>query len=78
MSFIQAQRSFWLILFTILAFGCGNHADKTGSGSGTSKNGKLKANAGSDLILSLGDEALLDGSASAPKSEIERFYWLKV
>ena len=74
MKLIPTKQSFWLILLALFALGCGNHAEKDGS-SGSSKSGKISANAGDDITVALGDEVILDGSASVPQSEIQRYYW---
>ena len=73
---ISMKQAFWLFFLILIACGCGDHSQK--EGSGTSKSGKLSAIAGSDFVVALGDEALLDGSASFPQSEIQRYYWLKI
>jgi hypothetical protein len=76
MKLISKMPAFWLILLVLFATSCGDHSEK--GGTGTSKTGKLSAVAGSDIVVALGDEALLDGSASIPQSEIQRYYWLKI
>lgn len=65
-------------IFILQFSGCGNHSSEKDSGTGSSKNGKLSAKAGADLTIALGDEALLDGTASSPQPDIQRYYWLKI
>lgn len=78
MKILQIIYAFGFLIFILLFASCGNHSSETGSGSGTSKNGKLSAKAGSDVTIALGDEALLDGTASSPQADIQRYYWLKI
>lgn len=74
---MHVKQFFLLILLITFAIGCGNHSNEDGT-SGSSKSGKISAIAGNDIIVALGDEAILDGSASIPQSEIQRYYWLKI
>ena len=78
MKLIRASQALWFILIILFTISCGNHSDKSGTGTGSGKSEKISANAGPDVTVALGDEALLDGSASNPSTDIQRYYWLKI
>jgi hypothetical protein len=78
MKILHTISAFSFFILFLMFSSCGDHSNSKSSGSGASKGGSLSANAGPDVTIALGEEALLDGTASAPQTDIQRYYWLKI